>query len=65
MKQKPAMMKMMKEMDHKKMETGTTAYTCPMHPEVKSAKPGKCPKCGMTLIKKTENKNMHHKKMKM
>jgi hypothetical protein len=26
-------------------------YTCPMHPEVRSDKPGKCPKCGMTLIK--------------
>ena len=25
-------------------------WTCPMHPEVKSDKPGKCPKCGMTLI---------------
>jgi cytochrome oxidase Cu insertion factor (SCO1/SenC/PrrC family) len=26
-----------------------TYYTCPMHPEVKSAKQGKCPKCGMAL----------------
>lgn len=26
-------------------------YTCPMHPEVKSDKPGSCPKCGMKLIK--------------
>lgn len=26
-------------------------YTCPMHPEVVSDKPGKCPKCGMILIK--------------
>lgn len=24
-------------------------YACPMHPEVTSTKPGKCPKCGMTL----------------
>src|SRR3712207_6697877 len=24
-------------------------YTCPMHPEVKSAKPGPCPKCKMDL----------------
>ena len=24
-------------------------YTCPMHPEVISIKPGKCPKCGMAL----------------
>jgi CopA family copper-resistance protein len=28
-------------------------YTCPMHPEVKTDKPGNCPKCGMTLVKKT------------
>jgi hypothetical protein len=27
-------------------------YTCPMHPEVISGKPGKCPKCGMELIQK-------------
>jgi hypothetical protein len=25
-------------------------YVCPMHPEVKSDKPGKCPKCAMTLV---------------
>ena len=24
-------------------------YVCPMHPEVTSDKPGKCPKCGMDL----------------
>jgi FtsP/CotA-like multicopper oxidase with cupredoxin domain len=26
-------------------------YSCPMHPEVKSDKEGKCPKCGMALVK--------------
>ena len=25
-------------------------YTCPMHPEVRDANPGKCPKCGMALL---------------
>jgi Cu+-exporting ATPase len=24
-------------------------YTCPMHPEIKQAAPGSCPKCGMAL----------------
>ena len=27
-------------------------YTCPMHPEVISDKPGRCPKCGMKLVPK-------------
>jgi hypothetical protein len=27
-------------------------YTCPMHPEVISDKPGNCPKCGMKLVQK-------------
>jgi P-type Cu+ transporter len=26
-----------------------TLYTCPMHPEVRSDRPGACPKCGMAL----------------
>jgi len=28
-------------------------YTCPMHPSVRSSKPGACPVCGMSLVKKT------------
>ncbi|OYZ47287.1 MAG: hypothetical protein B7Y19_07935, partial [Sphingobacteriales bacterium 24-40-4] len=27
-----------------------TIYTCPMHPEIQSDKPGNCPKCGMKLV---------------
>ena len=35
-----------------------TLYTCTMHPEVLMDKPGKCPKCGMTLVafRKTNSK---------
>ncbi|MEO8434609.1 MAG: heavy metal translocating P-type ATPase [Pyrinomonadaceae bacterium] len=29
--------------------TNSQTYTCPMHPEVRSDKPGSCPKCGMAL----------------
>src|SRR5215203_7140902 len=28
----------------------TVIYTCPMHPEVLSEEPGKCPQCGMKLL---------------
>ena len=31
---------------------GELMYVCPMHPEVKQATPGKCPKCGMALVQK-------------
>jgi len=29
--------------------TGDAEYVCPMHPEVVSFGPGRCPKCGMEL----------------
>lgn len=32
------------------LEASSTRYTCTMHPEVVSGAPGKCPKCGMTLV---------------
>lgn len=32
-----------------KMEDKKT-YTCPMHPEIVSDKPGSCPQCGMKLV---------------
>ena len=38
--------------------SAASQYTCPMHPEVISPKPGACPKCGMALepIAATESK---------
>ena len=33
-------------------QASATTYTCTMHPEVVSDKPGKCPKCGMELVVK-------------
>jgi len=47
------------KIEHQKIEKET--YTCPMHSDVKSDKPGGCPKCGMTLkimdAKKTATKH--------
>jgi membrane fusion protein, copper/silver efflux system len=34
---------------------GKQLYTCSMHPEIIREKPGKCPICGMDLIKKEQN----------
>ncbi len=44
----------MKMMTKKKTTTKVVAdvYTCPMHSEVVGVKGGKCPKCGMDLVKK-------------
>ena len=40
-------MKMPKKESEKPTEV---IYTCPMHPEIQSSKPGNCPKCGMKLV---------------
>ncbi|MBI5463774.1 MAG: hypothetical protein HY966_02320 [Ignavibacteriales bacterium] len=31
-------------------DTVMTTYSCPMHPNIKSDKPGTCTKCGMDLV---------------
>ena len=37
------------EGDEQAVATPTTVYSCPMHPEVVQAEPGRCPDCGMFL----------------
>lgn len=32
-------------------------YTCPMHPEVDTDKPGRCPHCGMKLVEKEKSED--------
>src|SRR3989338_1120558 len=44
------------EHNHTTEEKEKIIYTCVMHPEVISDKPGVCPKCGMILVKKEETK---------
>lgn len=35
---------------HAEHAHGDVNYTCPMHPQIKSDKPGECPLCGMDLV---------------
>ncbi|MFQ6082056.1 MAG: efflux RND transporter periplasmic adaptor subunit [Candidatus Aminicenantia bacterium] len=39
-------------MPKSKIQNLKSKYTCPMHPEIISDKPGECPICGMYLVKK-------------
>jgi FtsP/CotA-like multicopper oxidase with cupredoxin domain len=39
------------EMDFEEPE-GPVVYECPMHPDVVQDEPGRCPRCGMTLLAK-------------
>ena len=54
MKKTSEEMKTTSEEMKEKSETNSQAfyYTCPIHPQIHADKPGKCPICGMTLIRK-------------
>lgn len=43
--------------DEHTLEKQKEYWTCTMHPEIKSDRPGVCPICGMDLIKKVADKN--------
>ena len=49
----------------KPASTDSIIYTCPMHPEVISGKPGKCPKCGMDLVQKKSSSSENKMDMMM
>jgi Cu(I)/Ag(I) efflux system membrane fusion protein len=40
--------------------TNAEVHTCPMHPEVIQEGPGKCPVCGMDLVKKSQPSSTFH-----
>jgi Cu(I)/Ag(I) efflux system membrane fusion protein len=42
---------------------GPVLYTCPMHPFIIKDKPGSCPICGMTLVKKVQAAQSSAKEM--
>ena len=42
------------------LKTAKTIYTCRMHPQVHSDKPGNCPICGMKLVPKKEDAHEGH-----
>ena len=49
----------------KQQDQSKDVYTCPMHPNVVSDKPGNCPQCGMKLEKKESVSDQKEKMAKM
>lgn len=49
----------------KTQSVDSVVYTCPMHPDIVSGKPGKCPKCAMDLVQKNPSSSEHKMNMMM
>ena len=47
------------------VQTAQTQYTCPMHSDYRSDKPGECPTCGMTLVAVNDQTKDNMKTMPM
>jgi Heavy metal binding domain len=42
-------------------QTTTAVYICPMHADIREARPGRCPTCGMNLVPENARfKFLHH-----
>lgn len=50
----PHSMSGMSDMAKPSPASANSYYTCVMHPQIHEDKPGQCPICGMTLVKKPE-----------
>jgi CopA family copper-resistance protein len=48
-----------------KQRAQPVSYTCVMHPEIHSSKPGNCPKCGMKLVKEKTKAKVSSVKQEM
>ena len=45
-----------------KKEEQKTIYVCPTHPDKTNSSSGKCPQCGMDMVKVTEKVDLHPQK---
>lgn len=47
-------------MNHEHNHSAESTYTCPMHPQVRQHKPGRCPACAMELIPEQKGGHTGH-----